>query len=215
MNPNATTRTHNNLEACLLAVLHWHEQGLSVASLRARVGSSGALDDEMLAEAADSLGYDVSPWQWRGSAPALPDLPAIGHTRGGGALALLDQNPDGTVLVVDPTRSDKPHAMPVAEVLAALSGRGVSLSRRVLPPVAGNEAEVQTGMGRHGHWFWGPLLRTRWVYVQVALAALLVNVFAIASSVFSMIVYDRVIPNNAWMPACKPGAAAPARWPAR
>ena len=37
----------------------------------------------------------------------------------------------------------------------------------------------------------------RWVYAQVALTALLVNVFAIASSGFSMIVYDRVIPNNA------------------
>ena len=200
MNPNAESRPHNNLEACLLAVLHWHEQGLSAASLRDRVGSSGALDDEMLAETADSLGYDVMAWPWRtntAALPYLPDLPAIGHTRSGGALALLSQNQDGTVLVVDPARSDKPQAMPVAEVLAALNGRGVSLQRRVLPPVAGNEAEVQAGMGRHGHWFWGPLLRTRWVYVLVALAALLVNVFAIASSVFSMIVYDRVIPNNA------------------
>jgi len=37
----------------------------------------------------------------------------------------------------------------------------------------------------------------RKAYLQVALAAFLVNIFAIASSIFSMIVYDRVIPNNA------------------
>ncbi|MFZ9634861.1 MAG: type I secretion system permease/ATPase, partial [Alphaproteobacteria bacterium] len=51
--------------------------------------------------------------------------------------------------------------------------------------------------GRHGHWFWGPILRNGWIYGQVALAALLTNIFALTTSLFSMIVYDRVIPNNA------------------
>ena len=46
-------------------------------------------------------------------------------------------------------------------------------------------------------WFWGTLWKQRKVYANVALATLVINVFAIASSLFVMNVYDRVIPNNA------------------
>ena len=47
------------------------------------------------------------------------------------------------------------------------------------------------------YWFFGPLYAAKHVYFQVGLAALLTNVFALATSGFSMIVYDRVMPNGA------------------
>ena len=50
---------------------------------------------------------------------------------------------------------------------------------------------------RAGHWFWSALLAQRGVYRDVLLAALLVNLFALAFPMFSMNVYDRVVPNNA------------------
>ncbi|HSW25675.1 MAG TPA: type I secretion system permease/ATPase, partial [Burkholderiaceae bacterium] len=50
---------------------------------------------------------------------------------------------------------------------------------------------------RRGHWFWSALLAQRFVYRDVMLAALLVNLFALAFPLFSMNVYDRVVPNNA------------------
>jgi ATP-binding cassette, subfamily C, bacterial LapB len=48
-----------------------------------------------------------------------------------------------------------------------------------------------------GHWFWGALLEQRFVYRDVLWAALLINIFALAFPMFSMNVYDRVVPNNA------------------
>jgi ATP-binding cassette subfamily C protein LapB len=53
------------------------------------------------------------------------------------------------------------------------------------------------------HWFWGALLEQLPVYRDILSAAALVNVFALAAPVFTMNVYDRVVPNNAietlWM----------------
>lgn len=47
------------------------------------------------------------------------------------------------------------------------------------------------------HWLWGPLLSNKKIYVQVILAAALVNLLSLGTSLFTMTVYDRVIPNNA------------------
>ena len=48
------------------------------------------------------------------------------------------------------------------------------------------------------HWFWSALLAQRFVYRDVLWAALLINLFALAFPMFSMNVYDRVVPNNAF-----------------
>ncbi|PLX79058.1 MAG: type I secretion system permease/ATPase, partial [Desulfuromonas sp.] len=47
-------------------------------------------------------------------------------------------------------------------------------------------------------WFWGTILRFRPIYKHVLLATVLVNILALASPLFVMNVYDRVVPNNAF-----------------
>ena len=46
-------------------------------------------------------------------------------------------------------------------------------------------------------WLMAPIRRNRPVYVRVALAAVIINLFGLVTSLFSMTVYDRVVPNNA------------------
>lgn len=46
-------------------------------------------------------------------------------------------------------------------------------------------------------WFWGTLKRFKPLWMQVAVASLLINCFALAAPLFTMNVYDRVIPNRA------------------
>jgi len=48
-----------------------------------------------------------------------------------------------------------------------------------------------------GTWLTGPIRANRALYLQVALAATLVNLFGLATSLFSMTVYNRIVPNNA------------------
>lgn len=47
------------------------------------------------------------------------------------------------------------------------------------------------------HWFWGPVLKNKKFYIQVMAASVFINVFALFSAFYIMVVYDRVIPNNA------------------
>lgn len=47
------------------------------------------------------------------------------------------------------------------------------------------------------HWFWDTLKLSWPIYKDVLLASLLINLFVLASPLFTMNVYDRVIPNNA------------------
>ncbi|NQZ52993.1 MAG: type I secretion system permease/ATPase [Piscirickettsiaceae bacterium] len=50
---------------------------------------------------------------------------------------------------------------------------------------------------RTKHWFWGTILRFWPIYGEVFIASILVNSFALASPLFIMNVYDRVVPNHA------------------
>jgi ATP-binding cassette, subfamily C, bacterial LapB len=51
--------------------------------------------------------------------------------------------------------------------------------------------------GRNQHWFWGTLWQSWRIYRDVLVASLMINLFALASPLFVMNVYDRVVPNNA------------------
>jgi ATP-binding cassette subfamily C protein LapB len=53
------------------------------------------------------------------------------------------------------------------------------------------------GPGSTKHWFWGTIFKSWRIYRDVLLASLLINVFGLTSPFFVLIVYDRVIPNNA------------------
>lgn len=51
--------------------------------------------------------------------------------------------------------------------------------------------------GSTKHWFWGTIFQSWRIYRDVLIASFLINVFGLASPFFVLIVYDRVIPNNA------------------
>lgn len=53
------------------------------------------------------------------------------------------------------------------------------------------------GGAQTGHWFWSAMQDSRWIYVQVVLAAVVANVLGLATSIFTMVVYDRILPNEA------------------
>jgi ATP-binding cassette, subfamily C, bacterial LapB len=63
-----------------------------------------------------------------------------------------------------------------------------------------NDAEQkQNGFAlpEHMHWFWGIIKQNKPLYRDVLLAAVLINLFALAMPMYVMNIYDRVVPNFA------------------
>jgi len=60
-----------------------------------------------------------------------------------------------------------------------------------------SEEIIKVPNRRFGEWLMEPMRRNRPIYMKVALAAVMINIFGLMTSLFTMTVYDRVVPNNA------------------
>lgn len=60
-----------------------------------------------------------------------------------------------------------------------------------------SHSEIEIPRGRVAEWLAGPLRKNRSIYAKVGIAAVMINFFALVTALFTMTVYDRVVPNNA------------------
>ena len=56
---------------------------------------------------------------------------------------------------------------------------------------------AETQEQKNDHWFWGTIALSWRIYRDVLIASLLINIFALVGPLFTMNVYDRVVPNQA------------------
>jgi ATP-binding cassette, subfamily C, bacterial LapB len=96
------------------------------------------------------------------------------------------------------------------QVVVPETGRGVAMVARAeierrydghalfaRPEIGYEQRDRPIALERKGHWFWSTLFRQWPTYTEVLIAAIMINAFALASPLFVMNVYDRVVPNNA------------------
>ena len=83
--------------------------------------------------------------------------------------------------------------LPLADLAARYSGHALFAR----PELRLDRQAEQARQRSRGSWFWGTLAQAWPIYGEVVLAAVLINLFALASPLFIMNVYDRVVPNHA------------------
>lgn len=109
------------------------------------------------------------------------------------AVVLLGWQADGAARIADPDTGMGEDIRPRQQLLDQYTGSALL----VRPAPVFDERSADHGAPHSGHWFWGTL-RNLWpIYGEVLLAAFLVNVFALALPLFTMNVYNRVVPNRA------------------
>ena len=120
-------------------------------------------------------------------------LPCVLLLKGNKACILVDVLNDNEAEVIFPETGTGSVTIGLEELY--LIYEGMSIFAR--PLYKYDQRSLDVKINRPRAWFWGTLSQFWPIYSQVALAALLVNLFAIASPLFTMNVYDRVVPNNA------------------
>lgn len=154
--------------------------------------ADGRLSPVLFSRAAERLGMTsrLLDAPLSGLNPAL--FPVVLVLRDQRACLLLGLD-DTQARVVFPELDETEVALPLATLAEDYGGVAIycrprfrfdDRSRSVLPE-------------KPGHWFWRVIEEGRPVYRDVLVAALFINLFALAMPLFTMNIYDRVVPNHA------------------
>lgn len=96
------------------------------------------------------------------------------------------------VQLVDPLARDQNLRQDLSRFIGEYSGIAIFFKT-----IATEKGESEGSISSEGHWFWSTISGFWRDYLHVIIAALLINLLALASPLFTMNVYDRVVPNFA------------------
>jgi ATP-binding cassette subfamily C protein LapB len=177
---------------------HHHGQPWSDEAVRARLAAGfDPRDPESLARALAAVGLRSRLVYRRLSAIDPAVLPCLIFRDTGAPVILAGISPDRrNARIIDPDRDEPERETPIRQ-LAKRMRREVIL---VAPEGAQSESRLSERPDRgKRHWFWGPVRENKSGWLQVFIAALGINVLGLALPIFVMNVYDRVIPNLAFV----------------
>lgn len=191
----ATTEPHPDpLLDCLVELTRHHGHALSRDALSAGLPLvDHRLTPALLPRAAARAGLTAQLQRQNLNTiePAL--LPAILLLQNSTACLLLGWTGDGRARVMFPQAGGGATLLPRNILQQRYQGLAVFVQ-----PKFRFEARAPASAPLHGrHWFWSVMKEASPLYRDALIAALLVNCFGLVTPLLTMIVYDRVVPNNA------------------
>jgi ATP-binding cassette subfamily C protein LapB len=180
---------------CLTFLARRSDRPSSPVLLRAglALSATGTLPFHQVEPALDQVGMRGEPVVRRRIAGwRLQQLPAIVELTDERAIVLLEMKA-GEALVYAPGTAE-PIWVQASDLESAFTGHAVAVEP---DPTAERAGERPWDKARRTHWFWSEVWKVRREFWPVLLAALIVNLLALAVPLFTMNVYDRVIPNKA------------------
>jgi len=180
---------------CLTFLARRADRPSSPVLLRAGLALSdtGTLPFHQIEPALEQVGMRGEPVSRRRLAGwRLQQLPAIVELSEDRAIVLLEMKA-GEALVYAPGTAE-PMWVAVTDLETAFTGQAIAVEP---DPTQERAGERPWDKARRTHWFWSEVWKVRREFWPVLLAALIVNLLALAVPLFTMNVYDRVIPNKA------------------
>lgn len=203
----AEARVFTRLDDSLLKSVSWvcHHYGLdkSDEALLAGLPRGNLLTPSLALKALENAGMTGGLVE-RG-VHELPEqvMPIVLLRQGSGGCVLLSrgvvENAEGkneyAYQIILPEVSDKPVQVLHTELTQYYAGYAI-----LVKPLAKIDSRAEETLPHpSGHWLFSTLWRYRRYYRSAAIAAVLINFLALASIFFTMNVYDRVIPNQAFV----------------
>ncbi|MBD8513683.1 type I secretion system permease/ATPase [Photobacterium sp. CAU 1568] len=155
----------------------------------------GQLTPFLLPRAAEKAGLEAK--EEKLAVDKLPPmlLPAILLLKGNNACVVVSINHEKQKLaILSPQFDSEERWLSFSEFNDSYIGHLFLLKKRFRYDERSPELLKPT----QGHWFWGTLWLSRNIYRDVFIASILINLFAIATPLFTRLVYDKIVPNQAF-----------------
>jgi len=182
------------LVICLSIISRLMGRPVSSATLKAGIPQQeGVVTAASIVRAAERIGITAKT-VYRDNLRSITKLvmPCILLLRGGNACVLIDTS-DLTARVMIPGHGMAEKEMPLAKLEEEYTGYAIFCHRRSKLDKRASEMKLL----KTKRWFWGVIMRFWPIYRHVIGASIMTNIIIVASPLFVMNVYDRVIPNNA------------------
>lgn len=193
--PSEHTRLHDPLLECLVQLTRMHGLPHSAEALSAGLPLvDHKLTPSLFGRAAKRAGIasKIMRRELDELEPAL--LPVVLLLEEKSACLLLAWEKEGEqARVVFPELGEASVMISRKDLAARYTGMAIFAR----PEFRFDRRTPQVGNVKRRHWFWGAITENIPVYRDVLLAAALINVFALAMPLFTMNVYNRVVPNQA------------------
>lgn len=149
---------------------------------------SGDTSAESLAQALGSTGLQVKLQQQQELNQA--EWPALAMMKGGQCVLVLSQDMD-QLIIFDTTCPDNRTKVPLSEFSPFFTGT-LLIARPSLKQMAARH----TPQLDSDHWFWGEFPKYRRQVGEIMLGSLVANILAVSVALFSLQIYDRVVPHQ-------------------
>lgn len=192
---NAAAREVDPVLDCLSFIARQSDRPSSPVLLRAglAVNDKGLLPFHQVEPALDQVGMRGYPIRRRKVAGwKMQELPAILSLANDNAIVLLEAR-DNDFLIHAPG-VEEPMWVSAEQLAGVYDGNAVFVEP---DPTQERDGERPWDKAKRTHWFWSEVWKARREFWPVIMAALIVNLLALAVPLFTMNVYDRVIPNKA------------------
>jgi len=174
--------------AGILGVASAHADVFDTLRAKTRAGAGDADEAQGLVAGLQACGLVA---QMQKTTRLSADLwPALAYMTSGQVVLVLGAR-RGDLILYDKTCTDNRAFVPVTEFAPFFAGLVV----RAEAPLA-RVAETHGTQGAGPHWFWGEFHRFRKALGEIALGSFVANLLAVSVALFSLQVYDRVIPHQ-------------------
>ena len=183
------------LLSCLVTLAGLLERPISAEALKAGLPHAAErFTPELAVRAAERAGVEARITSRPKIRHILPvTLPCILLLESGNACVLLGYQGRDMAEITVPEGGTNKKTIGVEELQSQYTGYAIFAR----PEFKFDERAADIRLTQPRAWFWGTLAKFWPIYSHVLLASVLINFFALASPLFIMNVYDRVVPNNA------------------
>lgn len=190
----AQSAVTDSLLECLSVVCRMHGMTISKDALTAGLPlQNGRLSPRLFKRAAERANLASNVLKKPLDALRAEFLPAILLLQDEAACLLLGWDADKRhARVIFPELGDAEVQLPASELTERYAGYAIVAK----PKFTFDQRAPSVGKVHLKHWFWSTLAENRLIYRDIMLAAFLINLFALAMPIFTMNVYDRIVPNR-------------------